>query len=372
MNNKFIISDFYKNKLLGFILNDYGLDRIVNLKQNSVFENIYCGKIKDIVKNIHAAFVEFDDNKIGYLSLANMEEVRQGDRVLVQVSGDKIKTKDYSLTTQYVLKSKCLILKKGSHEISISKKIKEKEQRETLKSILKEFVSDDYGFIVRTNAVNFTEEEIRYIAGNLIDEYRTIEKKFHYVIDKAPIKKQSVIIKNSVEFLDKYCGDILTDNKNVWKELLEYNIDCTYNTEDKVSLCNKYSLEKYIREALSQKVWLKSGAYLIIEQTEAMTVIDVNSGKSEIRGNRLETLKKINKEAAKVIASQLKIRNLSGIIIVDFINMNSASDYEELKTEMELCVMNDYVKCNIIGFTNLGLMEITRKKAEKPLSEILS
>lgn len=122
-NNKLIISDFYNNNLLGFFLTDNKLSRIFNFNETSVLNNIYCGYVKDVVKNINAAFVEFDEDKKGYLSLKNIKaKIKQGDKILVQVSGDKIKTKDYSLTTDFNLNSECLVLTEGKTGINISKK----------------------------------------------------------------------------------------------------------------------------------------------------------------------------------------------------------------------------------------------------------
>ena len=161
MSNKLIISDFYKNILFGFYFEDDKLQRLVNLKNDNVVGNIYCGYVKDVVKNINGAFVLFDDNKKGYLSLKDFKNpVKQGDKVLVQVSGDKIKTKDYSLTSRINLNSECLVLTVGNTGISVSRKIKDKDIREELKSTLSVKKNDVYGFIVRTNALDFSKEDI--------------------------------------------------------------------------------------------------------------------------------------------------------------------------------------------------------------------
>ena len=145
-----------------------------------------------------------------------------------------------------------------------------------------------------------------------------------------------------------------------------------FNDKKKISLCNKYALGHLMKEATAKNVWLKSGAYIVIEPTEAMTVIDVNTGKAEFHSSREKTFEKINQEAAKEIARQISIRNISGIIIIDFINMESPKNYDELLTKMKFYVGRDDKKCTVCGFTKLGLMEITRQKKEKPLSEIIN
>ena len=165
---------------------------------------------------------------------------------------------------------------------------------------------------------------------------------------------------------------IITDVVYIYDTLKEHNDMVTYNDNSKISLCNKYSLETHLNRLLSKKVWLKSGAYLIIEPTEALTVIDVNTGKADLKTNKESTFKKINLEAAKEIALQMKLRNISGIIIVDFINMSNNKDYDILTHEMSEYLTNDFSISNVVDITKLGLMELTRKKKEKSLEEIVN
>jgi ribonuclease G len=348
------------------------LVRIHNFQQDSVLGNIYCGYVKDILKNLNGAFVEFDKDKKGYLALKNHNEnLHQGDKVLVQVSGDRIKSKEYALTSNINLNSDCLVLTVGNTDISISKKITDKNTREELKENLKSYANEEYGFILRTNSVNFSGEEIKTQAESLIEQWLQIKKSFEYA---AP--KSAIIRKNNLElFCKEYvkrenCG-IITDNKSVFEKLTDSGIGVIYHKEGTISLSNKYCLDKYMRQVLNEKVWLKSGAYLVIEPTEALTVIDVNTGKAGGKTNREETIKKINIEAAREIVRQIQLRNLSGIIIVDFINMKQQEDYQNLERMLREMVKNDFTPCYIIGFTRLGLMEISRKKKEKPLYEVV-
>ena len=335
MSNKLIISDFYKNILFGFYFEDDKLQRLVNLKNDNVVGNIYCGYVKDVVKNINGAFVLFDDNKKGYLSLKDFKNpVKQGDKVLVQVSGDKIKTKDYSLTSRINLNSECLVLTVGNTGISVSRKIKDKDIREELKSTLSVKKNDVYGFIVRTNAVDFSKEDILKQADDLINQLEDLKKRFAFVTPKAALLKKDYLQDLISEFKKHGELSIITDVVYIYDTLKEHNDMVTYNDNSKISLCNKYSLETHLNRLLSKKVWLKSGAYLIIEPTEALTVIDVNTGKADLKTNKESTFKKINLEAAKEIALQMKLRNISGIIIVDFINMSNNKDYDILTHEM--------------------------------------
>lgn len=372
MDNRLIISDFYNNILLGFYFINDELYRIQNFSDNSLIGNIYCGYVKDVVKNIDAAFVEFGDNLKGFLSLKNIEKKpKSGGKILVQVAGDKIKTKDYALTLKLNLSSDNLVMVVGGSGISISRKITDNDTRNRLKSSLSSLDTGEYGFILRTSGADCSMEDILAQADLLKKQYEDILRKFNFSTSKALLFENNKIVNACNEFINKYSGEIKTDNENVYKFLTNSRISANYFTDTSISLCNKYALGKHLKNALSKKVWLKSGAYLVIEVTEALTVIDVNTGKAEFRSNKEKTFEKINLEAALEISKQLRIRNISGIIIVDFINMSKKESYQNLEDILKSYVDCDYVKCNIWGMTHLGLMEISRQKKEKPLNEIV-
>lgn len=372
MDNRLIISDFYNNILLGFYFINDELYRIQNFSDNSLIGNIYCGYVKDVVKNIDAAFVEFGDNLKGFLSLKNIEKKpKSGGKILIQVTGDKIKTKDYALTLKLNLSSDNLVMVVGGSGISISRKITDNDTRNRLKSSLSSLDTGEYGFILRTSGADCSMEDILTQADLLKKQYEDILRKFNFSTSKALLFENNKIVNACNEFINKYSGEIKTDNENVYKFLTNSRISATYFTDTSISLCNKYALGKHLKNALSKKVWLKSGAYLVIEVTEALTVIDVNTGKAEFRSNKEKTFEKINLEAALEISKQLRIRNISGIIIVDFINMSKKESYQNLEDILKSYVDCDYVKCNIWGMTHLGLMEISRQKKEKPLNEIV-
>lgn len=372
MDNRLIISDFYNNILLGFYFINDELYRIQNFSDNSLIGNIYCGYVKDVVKNIDAAFVEFGDNLKGFLSLKNIEKKpKSGGKILVQVAGDKIKTKDYALTLKLNLSSDNLVMVVGGSGISISRKITDNDTRNRLKLSLSSLDTGEYGFILRTSGADCSMEDILAQADLLKKQYEDILRKFNFSTSKALLFENNKIVNACNEFINKYSGEIKTDNENVYKFLTNSRISAAYFTDTSISLCNKYALGKHLKNALLKKVWLKSGAYLVIEVTEALTVIDVNTGKAEFHSNKEKTFEKINLEAALEISKQLRIRNISGIIIVDFINMSKKESYQNLEGILKSYVDCDYVKCNIWGMTHLGLMEISRQKKEKPLKEIV-
>lgn len=243
--------------------------------------------------------------------------------------------------------------------------------RKRLKDSMVQFENEEYGFIFRTNSADFTAEEIQQQAEILVERRENIKKRFIHAAAKTAIEKRNHLEYICKEYIEKFNCDIITDNKEVHNTLNECGIDSAYDSGDRISLSNKFTLEKHLRQALSKKVWLKSGAYLVIEPTEALTVIDVNTGKAEFKTKKTETIKKINKEAATEIVRQIQIRNLSGIVIIDFINMDSKDDYDALEEYMREIVKGDFTKCYIVGFTKLGLLELSRKKQEKPLYEFV-
>lgn len=372
-----IVSRFYKDKLLGFQLNDQRLTRIYQLDDN-VVDNIYCGYIKDVVPNINACFVEFGNGQKGFLANNNLivfngydRLPREGDKVLVQVIGDKIKTKDYSLSSKINLKSRDLILTVGNTAVSLSKKIDDEEKRKHIKELLSDYKTNEYGFIARTSITNNSDDEIKNQTKELITRWENIKNKFIYATPKQLIESSILFNEICKELSAKDDFSVITDENIIYEKSLELGINATFNNDDKISLENKYHLMKMINEVKDKKVWLKSGAYLIIESTEALTVIDVNSGKNNSKSKKDELIYKINLEASKEIINQLMLRNISGIVIVDFINMNDERNYIELSNYIKTLAKMDYCQCHIIGFTNLGLMEISRKKKDKPTIEIL-
>ena len=204
------------------------------------------------------------------------------------------------------------------------------------------------------------------------EEYLSeVKRKFEFASPKVCLYKTDYMT-DICKKMSNNGAEIITDNNLVSQNLEGAKIqNLLYNSNSGISIENTYRLGKIIKDVLSKKVWMDSGAYLVIEHTEALTSIDVNSGKNVAKKDRDENIKAINFEAADYIMKHLKLRNISGIIIVDFINMREEY-YEELTKHMTELSKQDNVVCNIVGFTKLGLLEITRKKNRKSLNDILS
>lgn len=391
MNNKLIITK-QDNQIISAIYegNDMVQVNIDHTDNTSILGNIFIGKIKNIVKNINAAFVEIGDGKMCYLSLEEnlypiytkpklTDKLVVGDELIVQISKEDIKTKAPVVTTNINFTGKYVVLIHGRSMVGISSKIENDEERKRLKNLMKEFKEDSYGFIVRTNAVRMDEERIR-------EEIMFLKKKYEelkqYGVHKSLF---SLLYQNTPGYIcdirDGYADridEIVTDDTEIYNNIKEYlenyqkeDLDKLHLYDDvMISLKNLYSVNTKLDKGLNEKVWLKSGATLIIQPTEALTVIDVNTGKA-ISGkkNVEDTFFKVNMEAAQEIAKQIRLRNLSGIIIIDFIDMSKQEYKVKLMKVLEELFRKDPIKTTLVDMTALNLVEVTRKKVRKPLHE---
>lgn len=361
---------------------------LISTEKKPILGNIYVGKVKDIVKNIQAAFVEIADGILCYLPLqdvklpiyvkqARQEKLTEGDELLVQVCREAVKSKAPSVTTNLSLTGKYLVLTTGNRVLGFSARLKAAD-KERLKILVQAFPPHEAGLIVRTDAAQAADEEIR-------EEYERLFKRYTYLTEQAVHRSvHACVYKSPPPYLVSALGsgsgslaEIVTDDRELYEQMREFLLEeaprdagkLRLHEDGQLSLAALYRLEKGLRDALSERVWLKSGAYLVIEPTEAMTVIDVNTGKYTGGKNKQETARRINQEAAREIAVQLRLRNLSGIILADFVDMDDEEDSENLLEYMRERLKTDSMKAAAVDMTRLGLMELTRKKQKKTLAE---
>lgn len=374
-------------------------NKIVSIQAESaesagILGNVYVGKVRNVVKNINAAFVEFREGEMGYLSLKKYSDsihtdgvpyqegrVLIGDEIIVQVEREAVKTKPPTLSGTINLPGKYTVLISGDSGISISSKIKDKDKRERLHDILEKYVSNEYGFIARTNSEDIDDEtfenEIKYLAekySNMV-RYGCHKARFNCLYEAPPGYISSIRDSYSEEITD-----IITDNEDIYGKIHEFMEQSQKTEINKLTLWNPengklaavYNVSRTIEHALMPKVWLKSGAYIIIQPTEALVSIDVNTGKAISKKKDVEkNFLKVNLEAAKEIARQLRLRNLSGIIIIDFIDMKTEEYNSRLMDCLRQELSKDPVKTVVVDMTKLGLVEVTRKKVRKSLYEQL-
>ncbi len=380
----------YQNRPLTVIEEDGKIVSFsISEEEESILGNIYIAQVQNIVKNIQAAFLTFADGKIGYYSLeenknpifTNLKQTDKiciGDCILVEVERESVNTKPPTMTSHINLTGKYAVLTAGNTHFGISSKISDHAWREQCKEYFSGYCNEEYGFILRTNAYRVNLEIIEKEIQILVASYRKICDDGRHRI------KGSCLYKNPPDFINQVKNiwqdglkAILTDQKEYYLQLKEYLLKeqaedieklCFYQDSWPLSKC--YNIERQLERALSERVWLDCGAYLVIQPTEALTVVDVNTGKCIGKRNNPDTFLQINLEAAKELAVQMRLRNLSGIILVDFINMEDANN-RILLAELEKLIQRDAVKTVLHGITALGLVEITRKKIRKPLHEQL-
>lgn len=364
---------------------------------------IYIGKVKNVTQNINACFAEIADGEICFLSLRDASSpiilnrkydgrILEGDELLLQISREAQKGKQASVTADISLADERVAISIGSSHVGYSGKLS-LNVKEQIKSWLTEAgyishgkfvhsVSESQipatvGMVIRTGAKDCDYEtliqsiEEQYFALRSLIETAKHRTCFSCV-RQTPEDFEAVL--TQLAYPSEYT-EIMTDDSTLYDKLCAYCADSLpgkqvrFYEDTTLSISGLYSIEQKLGTALDKRVWLKSGAYLIIEPTEALTVIDVNTGKYEAKKTSWETYERINREAAEEIALQLRLRNLSGIILIDFINMENSERGEELIAYLRKLVNRDRIKTHVVDITPLGLVEITRKKINKPLSE---
>lgn len=368
--------------------------------------NIYIGRVEKVVKNIQSAFIRLDEDHVGYLPLNDkpamvlnrtlpkgLPSIAEGDKVLVQVEQEALKMKQARVTGNISLAGNYAALDLLTGMVGVSNKIRNAERVEELKTM----VSSDmpYGVIFRTACEQARNDAIRA-------ELQQLSTQMDQIIHKAEYERNTGLIQGGkpeyLAIMEEYgwarIDEIQTDNKVIYEELYAKknfvtstnapsdqnyvpNNDSDVNQprllyyEDEYPLYKLLSLEIEITHLLDRRVWLKSGGFLVIEPTEAMVVIDVNTGKSIGKKRQEEHLLKVNEEAAVEIAKQLRLRNLSGIILVDFINMKQPESRDKLIRTLKSVLHKDKVPSRFVDVTALELYEITRKKIRRPLHEMI-
>jgi len=365
----------YEMKLA--LLEDNKLDEmyIERNSQKEITGNIYKGKVVDILNNGELVFVDIGLEKNGLLSFENKKNIPKfniDDKLIIQAETEPRDEKGAKLTLDYSINGENLVLLPKSKNLSISKKIKDIEEVNRLKNI---FLNIDNGLILRTNSEGKKEE-------SLLEEYKAlknIENNINKEFEKINIGllyDVNSILKKAVTLFDDSIEEFIIDDKNIFEEikvLLE-----EIGKKDLIKKLRKYfkdeeifeyyNINSQIERALDRKVYLDSGAYIIIEKTEALISIDVNTGQNTGNKTSQEIIFQTNLEATKEIARQIKLRNLAGIIIIDFIDMKKFSDRKRVLEEFKKYLSEDRVEINSVEYTNLGLIQFTRKRQGKELA----
>lgn len=299
--------------------------------------------------------------------------IKQGMPVLVQVKRDSTNKKGARVSTHISMPGRFVVIMPNTEFITVSQKIEDQEEKERLKNIVKENLPKGYGAIIRTSAYGKEEDLIKKDINKIVEELTCINKEFSEVKLKKDKFKTKLLHKNDgiinkllIDIIDQGIEKVWTNNSEVYKEVEKLVKDTGNSEKVRVELKTEdlltmYDLDDQIEKAINRKVWLKCGGFITIDKTEALTAIDVNSGKY-IGGKDLEqTVFTVNKEASIEIAKQIRLRDIGGIIIIDYIDMERQESKDKITEILKDSLKKDRSKTQVIGFTPLNLLEMTRK-----------
>ncbi len=401
-----IISDVNQHEVRVALLEDGELVEIqVELRGSErLVGNIYKGRVANVLPGMQAAFVDIGMDKNAFLyagdiladksdfdfdseavnvegelketSIADM--VKRGQEIMIQVLKQPGGTKGARVTTHITLPGRMMVLMPTVDHVGVSRKIEDETERERLKAIMAGIKPEGMGVIVRTAAVGCTEEELKSEADFLARLWQRVLKRADLVSAPRLIHAEESLLFRTVR--DMFTADVdrfvINDREYYEKVLTVVEITLpglVHRVELSRNKCifDDYGIESKIEKAFNRKVWLDNGSYLIIDETEALTVIDVNTGKYIGEDDLRQTILNANIEAAHAIAEQLRLRDIGGIVVIDFIDMDTSEHEDIVVRELEEALKKDRTKTNVIGFTGLGLVEMTRKKVRLRLSTLL-
>ena len=361
--------------------------------------NIYCGIVRDLLPGMQSAFVDIGEDKNAFIHIKdvipkvsnvtgnkdeNLEKYKIKDYlkvnmpVLVQVKKSEENLKGARVSTHISITGRLSVLMINVDFITVSQKIENKEERARLKKLASEILSElnensKYGLILRTSAQGKEKAEIEKDVADLIEIWKKIKAAYDENLkDKRPqliFQNYDVISKFLVSVLETDVDRVIVNSKNTYETVLEYlkkigkeNVEVVLNENE--DLTQMHDIAGQIEEMKERKIWLKCGGFITIDKTEALTAIDINSGKFTGKKNssKENTIYKVNQEATVEIAKQLRLRNISGIIVIDYIDMEEEQDRKNIMNLLEKELKKDRSKTQIMGFTKLDLLEMTRKK----------
>lgn len=350
-------------------------------KNKSIEGNIYVGKVQNVLNGLQSAFVDIGEKKAAFIHVKDIlpkvdvtknekqEEIpiskliKAGDPIIVEVKREAIDKKGPRLSTHLSLSSRFVVFMPNATFVTVSQKIENEEEKNRLKNIVSKYLPQNTGAIIRTVAENQTEDVLKKDVQKAVAKWNGIQAEAVDEFPKMIYDKGGVLKKTIVDLVDNHLDKIVLqtkDDKKLLKELLE-EIDSNVKLEVDAEILNKYSLEKQIKAVHNNKVWLKSGAFITIDKTEALVAIDVNSGKFIGKDDVEKTVTDVNLEAAKEICKQIRLRDISGIIIIDFIDMQKDENKQAVIDAIKKYSKKDRSKVQVEDYTKLNLMHITRK-----------
>ena len=344
--------------------------------------NIYLGKVQNVLKGMQSAFIDIGEDKNTLIKikdvLPKVDEKEQkvnteneditkilktGMNIVVQIKKDGTLTKGAKVSTHINLPGRFIALLPETNFITISQKIENEEEKKRLKEIVAGILPENMGAVIRTAAENKNQDVIKSDVENLLKEWENIQKQIK--ASSAPkllYDNQALIRRTIIDIADRGLEKIIVNDKNTYEKISTILKDSDVKIElRKEDLFEIYDLEEQIKKLSKRKIWLKCGGFITIDKTEALTAVDVNTGKFVGKKDIEQTVFTVNKEATVEIAKQLRLRDIGGIIIIDYIDMHSEENKQEIIKFLKEQLKKDRTKCQVEGFTKLNLLEMTRK-----------
>lgn len=403
-----------KELRLASLINGVLKDLIIERKnERRLTGNIYRGRVTNVLKNIQSAFIDIDEGDNGFIHISDIlennkkfeemfdldfetnketktsseasldigEVLKEEQPVLVQVVKEPIGSKGARLTSNISVAGRYLVMLPNSAHRGVSRKIEDRSARDRLKRLIRSFdMPNNMGLICRTASCLASSEALIEEAHELIETWESVTKQFTDSQGPKLLFAESDLFKQAVlACVDKRYDRLLIDDyptyqicKKLYRPYLEEHDLRIEFYRDKIPMFERFYVEKEIERSLRRKIWLQSGGYLFIDKTEAMTTIDINSGRSNLEGGDVEeSLVQINMEAAEEIARQLRIRNVGGLVIIDFIDMRQRKNQRRVLDRLKECMKEDSAKCMILGMSEFGLVEMTRQRSRGQLMQTI-
>ncbi|MDD2586552.1 MAG: Rne/Rng family ribonuclease [Syntrophomonadaceae bacterium] len=388
--NREIIAEIYPWESRVAIVEDGRLAEVFWANQDENVGNIYKGKIKDILPGLSCAFVDIGLAKNAFLYAGDvmfkgkkkgihaLDTLKSGQDIIVQVKKEAFSEKGARVTGDITIPGHFLVFLPFQSEVSISRKITEDERRGHLRKLIMKTKPEEAGVILRTACLDAEDDEIIAELNELVQEWKEIKHCSQDVKAPSLIYEDIDILERTLrDYLDGQVSRVVINNLKLKEKIINYmkrkKADYHFTVQyEEGDLFEKYGLEKDVRRTLRRKIWLKNGGYLILDETEAMTVIDVNSGKYTGKDDFEETVFKINLEAAVEIPRQLRLRSIGGIILIDFIDMQNKGNEEQVISTLKTELARDKAHMRIVGMTGLGFLEMTRKKSRYGIAEFFT
>ncbi len=381
--------DKEETKTIMLVENGNLIEKYIESEETKRLEgNIYLGKIQNVLQGMQAAFVDIGENKNTFIHLkdilpkldvktnnteeiiknSNIKEVAKvGMPILVQVKRDSTNKKGARVSTHINLPGRFCVYMPEANFITISQKIEDNNEKNRLIKMIENNIPKNAGIIIRTSAIGKTQEEILQDINQLKEQWEEIKKQADNSKDvpKLIYKNAGIIKRILVDLVDQDIEKVIVNNKNAYNEIKDIINETKQNIEavfiNKDSILDIYDLENQLEKLNNRKIWLKCGGFITIDKTEALTAIDVNSGKYIGNKSLEQTVYTVNKEASIEIAKQLRLRDIGGIVIIDYIDMQEKEHKEQILDVLKENLKKDRSKTQIVGFTELNLLEMTRK-----------